>query len=190
MSEFQPLPNKKYDIIYADPPWQYKKTPIQKEKKIEIEQMKHYDTVDEDILKQLPVCDIAKEDCILFVWVVSPKLKECMGVIDAWDCFKFITVGFVWEKQNPTFGNYTLPSCEMCLIYKKGKIPLGGVKKYERQFLHEKKTRHSTKPKEIRARIDRMFPGGDKIELFARQSQQSPLFEDVETGWDAWGEEA
>ena len=186
---FKDFPKKKYDVIYADPPWNYAKSPMSPRKHVVIEQQGHYKTVKDASLKRLPVCDIAKENCILFVWVVSPKLQECMEIIDSWGCFDYITVGFVWEKELSTFGNYTLPSCEMCLIYKKGKIPLGGIEKHERQFVYERRTKHSSKPKQIRKRIENMFPGGDKIELFARPEKSTSLFTEHDW-WDYWGEDA
>jgi len=77
-------------------------------------------------------------------------------------------------------GSYTMSECEICLIGKKGKIPQPRGARNIRQFLSEKKTRHSAKPVEIRNRIEQMFPTQDKIELFARNKTD---------GWDVWGNE-
>lgn len=48
-------------------------------------------------IKQLQVGSIAEKDCILFLWVTFPKLKEAFSVIEAWD-FCYQTVAFVWIK--------------------------------------------------------------------------------------------
>jgi N6-adenosine-specific RNA methylase IME4 len=97
----------------------------------------------------------------------------------AWG-FKYKTVAFVWEKQKTNPGNYTMSQCELCLVGKRGKIPGPRGTRNERQFISEMRTRHSTKPTEIRNRIVRMFPTQRKIELFARNTSE---------GWDVWGNE-
>ena len=63
---------------------------------------------------------------------------------------------------------------------KKGKIPTPRGARNIKQFLAEKRTRHSAKPNEIRNRIFQMFPTQNKIELFARENHE---------GWDVWGNE-
>jgi N6-adenosine-specific RNA methylase IME4 len=94
--------------------------------------------------------------------------------------FKYSTVGFVWDKQRIIPSYYTPSQIELCLIFKKNKIPQPIASTKEHQFLSEKRTAHSKKPDEIRNRITRMFPTQSKIELFARQKV---------VGWDCWGNE-
>ena len=98
----------------------------------------------------------------------------------------YITVGFMWDKQLPLQGNYTMATCEMCLIFKKGKIPQPRGKRNIRQFLSVKRGKHSAKPLQVRHRITEMFPTQSKIELFARPL---PMFKDVDDDWDYWGNE-
>ena len=71
-----------------------------------------------------------------------------------------------------------MSQCELCLVFKRGKIPAPRGSRNERQFVSEMRGRHSAKPNEVRDRIAAMFPKQKKIELFARQ--QTP-------GWTAWG---
>jgi N6-adenosine-specific RNA methylase IME4 len=97
----------------------------------------------------------------------------------AWG-FAYKTIAFVWDKQKVNPGYYTMSQCEICLVGKKGTIPAPRGTRNERQFLSEMRGRHSTKPDEIRKRIERMFPTQKKIELFARETVE---------GWDAWGNE-
>ena len=55
---------KKYDIIYADPPWQYR-TYSKKGKGRSAES--HYPTMSIEEIKALPVGELAAKDCALFV---------------------------------------------------------------------------------------------------------------------------
>jgi len=171
---------KKYEIIYADPPWKYggRSSKFNDKKRQNIEEI--YNTMSDSELINLRVKDISAEDCILFLWVVSPHLKECIQIGESWG-FKYITVGFVWHKRYARLGNYTMSGCELCLIFKKGKIPNGKIKgKGIKQFIEAKSEKHSKKPDEVRRRIEELFPKSNRIELFARQETK---------GWDVWGNE-
>lgn len=171
--------NKKYKIIYADPPWKYGGSGGQKWLRAD----NYYKTMAFDELKEMRK-DILKiaddESCLLFMWVVSPELKHCIEVAEAWG-FKYITVAFVWYKQRANVGNYTMSQCELCLLFKRGKIPSDRVRNPgQKQFVSEPITIHSKKPAIVRQRIQNMFPKSKKIELFARQKID---------GWDCWGNE-
>ena len=185
-----PFPDKRYDIIYADPPWRHYggngcidrggdtgNTGISKVDR-------HYETISADMLCDLPVA--TADDCLLFLWAVSPELPTALQVGKAWG-FDYITVAFVWDKQHTVIGRYTLSQCEMCLVFKKGRIPQPRGKRNIKQFLSCKRGKHSSKPDEVRHRITEMFPTQSKIELFARVNDR--LFPPME-GWDYWGNEA
>jgi len=161
--------NKKYQIIYADPPWQYKSKECLAKKSILNGSLNtHYSTLSIKDIKKLPVGGVSDNNCLLFLWVVSPMLDDCIEVIKSWG-FEYSTIGFIWYKEKTNPGSYTMSECEICLIGKRGNIPTPRGARNIRQFLSEKKTRHSAKPEEIRNRITQMFPAQDKIELFARQ---------------------
>ena len=180
--EITPFPNKKYSVIYADPAWDYSRKLVNPNRGRHTDQSVRdkYDTLSINDLTQLPVQSISADDCLLFLWVVSPKLTECIKVGEAWG-FSYITVGFVWHKgKKPLMGHYTMSECELCLIFKRGKIPKPRGKRNIRQFLEVRKGKHSEKPYEVRHRITEMFPHHEKIELFARERF---------AGWDAWGNE-
>ena len=85
--------NKKYDIIYADPPWRYDR----KQAKGAAEN--HYTTMKVEDICKLDVEGMAKKDCVLFLWATFPMLQEAMQVIEAWG-FRYKSVAFVWLKQN------------------------------------------------------------------------------------------
>lgn len=172
--------DKKYSVIYADPPWQYKNKECLAKKSILNGKLNHhYQTMDLKSLKVLDVKRLCEKDCLLFLWVVSPMLDDCIEVLKSWG-FKYSTIGFVWNKKRPNPGSYTMSECEICLIGKKGQIPKPRGARNIRQYLMQEKTRHSSKPEEVRKRINEMFPFQSKIELFARQHAE---------GWDCWGNE-
>ena len=139
----------------------------------------NYNSMAIDDIKNLKIKSIADEDCLLFIWITSPFLKIGLDLLDEWG-FCFSTVAFVWYKQKPNPGSYTLSECELCIVAKKGLIPKPRGSRKERQFLSENRSIHSKKPDEIRERILRMFPEQNKIELFARNKSK---------GWDVWGNE-
>lgn len=169
----------KYNIIYADPPWKFGGTGGNKW----LPASYYYNTMTFEELKEFGnvVKNIEADDCLLFMWAVSAELPKCIEVGESWG-FKYITVAFVWYKERANVGNYTMPQCELCLLFKKGKIPSDRVRNPgTKQFISQKVSNHSTKPAEIRKRIEQMFPVSTKIELFARQSVN---------GWDRWGNQA
>ena len=86
-----------YNIIYADPPWNYSNNQCDDPTR----GGKSYPLMSQDKLKALPVASIAAPDCVLFLWATMPKLQEALDVIAAWG-FRHITCAFTWVKINPT----------------------------------------------------------------------------------------
>ena len=190
LEEFFPkLPEKKYQVIYADPPWdyggkmQYDKTTIKEEnanfeKKIFISSAAFkYPTVKLKQLKQLDVASIADEDCILFLWTTGPQMANAIELGQAWG-FEYKTVAFVWDKMVHNPGRYTLSQTEFVLAFKRGKFPQPRGARNMRQMVTVHRGKHSVKPVEVIDRITKMFPEQEKIELFARNNYN---------GWDSWG---
>ena len=173
---------KKYQIIYADPPWDYKgqKQHNGKGGKETGGAKTHYPTMKLPQLKELDVAKWADpEGCLLFMWATNPHLDQAIDLMKAWG-FKWATVGFVWDKVRVNPGFYTMSQCELCLIGKMGKIPQPRGARNVRQYLKFPRERHSKKPSMVRYRIEKMLPTQNKIELFARERV---------VGWDAWGNE-
>lgn len=190
LPEFYPdLPEKKYDIIYADPPWDYggkmqfdkssksaDKIDLNKNIFISAANFK-YPTVKTKQLKKIPIQDIAKDDCLLFMWVTNPHLAQGIELGQAWG-FEYKTVAFVWDKMVHNPGQYTMSYCELCLVFKRGKIPRPRGARNIKQLIRVPRTAHSEKPLAALEGIEKMFPEQSKIELFARNKPQ---------GWDVWG---
>lgn len=182
------LPEKKFDIIYADPPWDYNgKMQFDKSgraenfdmsKKIFISSANFkYPTLQTKEMMKIPIYEIAKDDCLLFMWATSPHLEQAIELGKAWD-FEYRTVAFIWDKMNHNPGQYTLSNCELCLIFKRGRIPSPRGARNIQQLVRSPRGKHSEKPKEVLERIEKMFPTQDRIELFARKKPKD---------WSVWG---
>ena len=175
------FPNKKYNIIYADPPWRFKYYGKSDDRYRRAE--KHYNVMDLEDIKKLPVKDISNDDCMLFLWVIDPMLKQGLEVMEAWG-FKYKTVAFTWVKTNKNngfftgMGYWTRANPEMCLLGTKGNPKRGNAD--VPQLIISKRREHSRKPDEIRYNIVRLCGDLPRIELFARERIE---------GWDAWGNE-
>ena len=185
---FPPLPPGPFDILYADPPWDYKG---QLQHAGEGSQdtggaVRHYPTVTLDELKTLGVPSISARDSLLFMWATNPHLDQAIDLGKAWG-FAWATVAFVWDKVRVNPGFYTMSQCELCLVFKKGKIPSPRGARNVRQLVTAKREAHSRKPDEVRRRIEEMFPLLRKIELFARE--RDGLGSD-DPSWTHWGFEA
>ena len=183
------LPNKTFDIIYADPPWHYNgklqydkssksKDKIDLSKKIFISAADlKYPTLKTNELMKIPVKKIAKNNCLLFMWTTNPHLDQAIELGKTWG-FEYKTVAFVWDKMNHNPGQYTLSNCELCLVFKKGKIPKPRGARNIPQLIRSPRRKHSEKPKEVMQGIEKMFPNQSRIELFARKKTK---------GWTVWG---
>jgi len=179
---------KKYNIIYADPPWRYndkRKTSGKNNPTGAGGAEKHYNTMSFEELSELKIQDIADENCMLFMWATSPQLPTAIKLIKSWG-FKYKTVSFTWvkmkndmsEPRGDGIGSYTLSNSEYVLVALKGKYWRKDAT--ARQILLHPKLSHSEKPNEIRKRIVKMLGDLPRIELFARQKVK---------GWDTWGNE-
>ena len=170
---------KKYNIIYADPPWAYDDKSLNRGGA-----ERHYSTVGNDDLGKLPIKDIAAEDCVLFMWATFPKMREALELMELWG-FEYKTNAFTWVKKNkikPTWfwgmGRWTRSNAEVCLLGVKGKPKRVG--KGVHSVVDSPVMKHSKKPPEVRSRIIELMGDVPRVELFARDSSE---------GWDVWGNE-
>lgn len=186
--KFPPLPQKRYCVIYADPPWNYKQGGTSASSHGIAKQ--HYATMPVDDICAIPVRSICAEDgAACFLWATFPNITEAVQVMEAWG-FQYKTAAFVWVKKNRKdggnymgLGAYTRANAEVCLL---GVTP--GFKAGERvrchhvrQVIEAPRSEHSEKPDEARRRIVELLGDVPRIELFARRRAD---------GWDAWGDEA
>lgn len=173
--------NKKYNIIYADPPWRYNTW-----RAGQGTAERHYPTmkVEKIIEMKDTIKNISEKDCILFIWVTFPCLLDGLKVIKEWG-FKYKTCGFNWIKRNKVsdtwffgLGHWTRANSEICLIATKGTIKRKSNK--VSQIIDTHIEEHSKKPDIVRNKIIELVGDMPRIELFARQTVD---------GWDCWGNE-
>ena len=161
---------KKYRVIYADPPWSYGD-------KQNIDGLggaeKHYPTMPLSEICDLPVP--SEENAVLFLWVTSPLLEDSFKVIKAWG-FKYKS-SFVWDKVAHNMGHYNSVRHEFLLVCTKGSCT-PDVQKLFDSVVSIERTEHSRKPAEFRNIIDTLYPTGNRLEMFAREAPD---------GWDVWG---
>lgn len=179
--------DKKYNIVYADPPWDYTNKGSETGKRGMAAY--HYNVMKEEDISALPVEKICDEKAILFMWATFPNIEKALRVIKSWG-FEYKTAGFVWVKENKKspglylgMGSYTRANAEVCLVaIKKGTQAKDYIRSHSvRQVILSPVQEHSRKPDEARNRIAQLCGGGGNcIELFARQYTD---------GWDCWGNE-
>jgi N6-adenosine-specific RNA methylase IME4 len=177
---------KKYQIIYADPPWEYKQSGSETNSRGMAKQ--HYPTMPTKDICNIPVREICTDNAICFMWATFPNISEALEVMKAWD-FKYKTAAFVWIKKNKKsntnfwgMGAYTRANAEVCLLgISKHTKALEQVKSHNiHQIIEAPIEHHSKKPDIVRDRIVELLGDIPRIELFARQKVP---------GWDVWGNE-
>ena len=173
------LPNKKYQIVYADPPWKYEKLNFYEKKGVNKEVYPRMEL--EDIIK-LPIKEIVEDNSILFLWTTTPFIKKALRVMEEWG-FEYCTIVFVWVKTYDDgkiitgMGRYTRNSIEMVLLGKRG-VGVKRIGTNVNQTVFAPIENHSKKPDIIRKKIVELLGDVPRIELFARQKTE---------GWDVWG---
>ena len=86
--------NKKYRVIYADPPWQF----ANRTGKVapENKRLQRYSTMTVEEIMALPVRDVTDDCAHLYLWVPNALLPEGLEVMKAWG-FTYKT-NLIWEK--------------------------------------------------------------------------------------------
>ena len=163
--------NKKYQIIYADPPWHYD---FCKDNADKIEN--HYSTMSLDNIKKLYWKLPIDSNAILFLWATAPKLKEALEVMEAWN-FTYKTHA-IWDKTWIGMGYWFRGQHELLLIGVRGKMSPPSQTSRKSSIFVEKRRKHSQKPDCVRKYIEDCFPDLTKLELFAREKTE---------GWTSLG---
>lgn len=172
---------KKYQIIYADPPWHYRNYADDTASRWVGNQ---YPVMSVEDICRLPITSIASEDCCLFLWTTAPCLQEAIKVVEAWG-FTYKTKAFCWVKMNKSgmgiftgMGYWTRSNSEDCWL-----VTRGHPKRIDAsisQIVMSPVQGHSHKPAIVRDLIVQLMGDLPRIELFARQKVE---------GWDCWGNE-
>ena len=173
------LPPTTYNVLYADPAWEYSNTGVHGAAD------HHYETMSTEKLKTL-LADIEMRvdaNAVLFLWATNPLLVDALEVVNAWG-FQYKT-NMVWVKtelKKPGSGFYVRGRHELLFICTRGNFtpldqnispPIGSI-------IESPVREHSRKPEEVYGIIERLYPGCNYIELFSRSARN---------GWNAWGNE-
>lgn len=162
----------KFRTIVADPPW----TKNQVSGGGYGGAVKHYNLMSLDRIKEMPVGDLADEDCHLYLWVTNSNIDEGLEVVKAWG-FRYITM-FHWIKPKMGVGNYLRNASETCIFAVRGKLP--PKCRTQINWLIGYPTEHSEKPREFTSIVERVSPN-PYLELFCRKRPAS------NKQWLCWG---
>lgn len=179
------LPEGPFNIVYADPPWQFKNYSDKwhEGKKQSRWVGNEYGLMTQQEIEQLPVAEITADDAVCFLWATFPTLPRALSVLSHWG-FTYKTVAFVWHKttkhnkDHVGMGFWTRSNAEIVLLGTRGHPHR--LSKSVRQIVHATIGRHSAKPPEIRDRIVSLIGDVPRVELFARETTP---------GWASWGDE-
>lgn len=180
--------NKKYQLILADPPWQYHGSQTKMGAA-----GNHYNSMSMDDLKKIPIKDVLEKQAAVFMWATCPRLHMAIELIDAWG-LNYRGVAYVWVKTAkdgriingqgvpPTF---TKPTTELLLAATTSKSgrPFPIQLFNQAQVVLSPRGRHSEKPTIFKERLVELCGNVSKLEMFSRETQ-------TEFGWDYWGNEA
>jgi len=163
------LPTEKFNIILADPPWKYdvflRGTPE-----------RHYDVMETEDIGKLDIP--AHDDCILFLWVTNPKIPDALKLLELWN-FEYKTQ-FVWVKDKIGTGYYCRSQHEILFVAKRGNPPVPKEEDRYSSVIYGDRKEHSHKPEIVYEMIEKMYPNGKYLELFARNTKEN---------WKSWGNE-
>ena len=191
-----------YQLIYVDPPWDYKN------KVSNGAASNHYPTMKIEDIKRLPIWELAADDAVLAMWYTGTHFKEAIELAKAWGFDVRTIKGFTWVKFNELAedhfnkalrageihdfydlidilnkqsrmngGNYTRANTEDVLFAVRG-AGLERASASIKQVVYSCLGEHSEKPWEVRRRLELLYGDVERVELFARESWP---------GWDRWG---
>lgn len=184
-----PFPQGKFATILMDPPWGFRT--FSGEDAVPTMGEAPYPTMTLDELKELPLGEVAADDCLLIMWVISSHIPQAIELAEHWG-FTYRSLGPIWVKavspdQLEMFddapiselgmGYWFRQQAEIALVFGKGSPTRlsAGV----RQVFWAPRREHSRKPEGVHARIERLV-AGPYLEMFARQERP---------GWASWGNE-
>ena len=162
--------NSTYNVILADPPWQYDFSASENRSP-----ENHYPTMTTEELYNLYIP--IEDDSILFLWSPASQLQNALLLINAWG-FVYKTSA-VWDKEIIGMGYYFRNRHEMILIGIKGDIKPPLPENRPPSVYQERRSKYTKKPDYYYDMIEKMYPNGKYLELFARQQYNEK--------WTAWG---
>ena len=171
---------KKYQIIYADPPWKQARGGKKNVRPNSSGEKLDYPVISIEEIAEImnKACQFGDENHNLFLWAIDKTLWEAEKM-DKEMGYK-LHARMIWNKVTGIPAAFTIRYGHEYLLWFY-KVKLLPVAKDERGKIHsvftEQVKRHSQKPEIAYQIIERLYPDTDKIELFARARRK---------GWDVW----
>lgn len=178
--------DKKYEIIYTDPPWKQRKGGVKNVRPNSSGKDLDYQTMQLSEIKELHKGilenNTADNKHNVFMWTIDKYLHETETMMK--ELGYELHARMIWDKVTGIPTAFTVRYAHEYLLwfYRKGHIlmPCDEMKgKYSTVF-REQVTKHSKKPMCAYEMIEKMFPDAAKLEMFARNERN---------GWDCWGNE-
>lgn len=175
--------DKRYDIIYTDPPWEQTKGGKRKCRPNQGKELDYPTMNIDDIFRlQSAYFSFSNPKHNIFMWTIDKFLVETEQKMK--EMGYELHARFIWDKENGIAPAFTVRYSHEYLLwfYKKGNIlmPCKETQGKYTTVLRERSTKHSKKPLCAYEMLEDMFPDSNKIELFARNTRK---------GWDSWGNE-
>jgi len=171
--EADPLPEGIYNLLYADPPWQYEHV-VTPSRDIE----NQYPTMSLEDICALPVTNFKDKDAVLFLWTPSALIRQALQVVEAWG-FEYRT-NFVWVKDRIGMGYFTRQRHELLFVATRGNWRSPDPENRMDSVIESPRGAHSVKPPCVYDLIEKMYPTTTKLEMFSRNDRE---------GWARWGNE-
>ena len=175
--------DKKYKIIYADPPWKQSKGGKKAVRANSSGSPLDYPVCTlEEIKGHLQrAVSLTTENSILFLWTIDKYLFEAQKMAE--ELGYKLHARMIWNKVIGIPAAFTIRYGHEYLLYMyRGKMT--PVASDERGKIHsvftEKSTKHSKKPEIAYEIIERLYPYFERLELYARNERDA---------WDCWGNE-
>jgi len=169
-----PFPDKKYQIIYADPPWDVMRGPDWNSNKSS--NPLPYPTMSIEEIKELPVKEIAAKDAHLYLWTINKYIEQSYEVARKWGFKPSCLLTWCKPKHGIGIGGTYIQTTEHLLFCRRG--ILTAQNRIDSTWFEHKRLKHSQKPQMFRNMIVEISGDLRRIELFAR---------DRILGWDSIG---
>lgn len=162
--------------VLADPAWRFS------DRNTRGAAERHYPTMSNDEIAAMPVRDIVAADAVLALWFPDTHLEPALAAAKAWG-FTYRHL-IAWGKVSAAgkiqigLGHRFRKAHEVALLCDRGRPEV--LSHSEPSLILAPRTRHSEKPPDLHARLER-YCAGPRLELFARA---------MRPGWTSWGNEA
>lgn len=169
------MTHEKPKVLVADPPWAKGGNDRRKGAG------RHYPLMTTERIAAMPIAEIMDDNSSLFLWAMPGAIPDALSVMERWG-YTYKSQA-IWDKYYLGLGRYFRYTHEVLLFGTRGK-PQPWKYHGQRSMLLFPRTRHSEKPAETAALVERVLDG-PYLELFARRR---PSSNGSSGPWRVWGD--